>query len=283
MSQKPETTAGLQQPDFTELLSERYGTESKQPPVLENEILHQILQHRSVRAFQSRPLPDDLLPTLVAAAQAASSSSNLQVWSVLAVQDQAHKDRLAVLARNQDFVRQAPLLLVWLVDFSRLQAVAQQQGVKLEGADYLEALVLGSVDTALAAQNAVLTAESLGLGAVYVGALRSHVEEVAQELRLPPHVFPVFGTAIGYPAADVPTFIKPRLPQSAVLHHEHYDASTQLAGAGAYDRALDAFWKKQGIEHPVWTQHVISRLQVNQQDGRYQLKDILNRLGFPLR
>lgn len=202
------------------------------------------------------------------------------------MQDPQHKSDLVVWANNQDFVRQAPLFLVWLADLSRVHRVADAPpGVEVDGTDYLESVILASVDTAIAAQNAVLAAESLGLGAVYVGAIRSHVREIARDLALPPYVYPVFGTVIGYPAPGKTHHIRLRLPQSAVLHRERYDASAEPAAASVYDQALDVFWKKQSIDHPLWTRHLARRLGnvARSGDARYELRDILEELGFPLR
>lgn len=266
------------------LLNARYGEEIGHAyDLIDNAITRHILNHRSVRAFSPRALPADLLPTLVAAAQSASSSSNLQVWSVVAIQDPDHKAQHAVWAKNQDFVRQAPLFLIWLADYSRARLVAQQQGAQVNGADYVESVVLAAVDTALAAQNAVLAAESLGLGAVYVGAIRSNIRPIAADLKLPPYVFPVFGMAIGYPADGLSTHVRPRLPQESVLHNEYYDAAPHAEAAEVYDRALDAFWKKQSIDHPLWTRHIVNRLTADPRDQRYELGDVLRELGFPLR
>ncbi|RMX04946.1 NADPH-dependent oxidoreductase [Corticibacter populi] len=283
MSQNPGANPSAS--DIAQLLQERYGA-SQHYEVLDNAILRHLLQHRSVRAFAPTALPPHALETLVAAAQSGSSSSNLQVWSVVAIQDAAHKNQLAIWANNQDFVRQAPLFLVWLVDLSRDRLVADApEGVTIDGTDYLESVVLGAIDAAIAAQNAVLAAESLGLGAVYAGAIRSHVRAIAEDLKLPPYVFPVFGTAIGYPAEGLVSHIRPRLPQPAVLHSEYYDASAQPQAAQRYDQALDAFWKKQHIDHPLWTRHLATRLgNVAQKgDARYELREILLELGFPLR
>lgn len=271
-------------PAVEDLLTDRYGAEvAGGYPVLDNPTIRLALGHRSVRAFAPTPLAPEVLPTLIAAAQSASTSSNLQVWSVIAIQDPAHKARLAVGTRNENFVRQAPLFLIWLADFSRARQVSEDQDRAIDGGDFVESVVLASVEAGLAAQNAVLAAESLGLGAVYVGAIRSHVRSLAADLKLPPHVFPVFGTAIGYADESVSHHVKPRLPQAAVLHHEYYDDGEQLAAVATYNRALDAFWKKQSIEHPLWTDHILNRLKTNPADQRYDLRAILNELGFLLR
>lgn len=278
-----EAVLHAQKSGIADLLKARYG-EHVVYDVIDNTMTRQLLQHRSVRAFQSRALPDNLLSTLVATAQSASSSSNLQSWSVIAIQDKAHKDRLAIWAKNQNFVRQAPLFLVWLADFSRARLVTSDKETPIDGTDYLDSLVLASIDTAIAAQNAAMTAESLGLGVVFAGAIRSHIAEIAQDLKLPPYVYPVFGMAIGYPSEEVTTHIRPRLLQQAVLHEEYYDAQHQQQSARIYNETLDAFWKKQSIDHALWTDHIARHLgDVRaQNDKRYDLTNILHKLGFPL-
>ncbi|MFC0220573.1 NADPH-dependent oxidoreductase [Pseudochelatococcus lubricantis] len=265
------------------LLAERYG-EARPADILSNAVIGQLLNHRSVRAFVPDTLPENVIETLVAAAQSASTSSNLQVWSVVAVENPAHKAELAALAGDQDFIRQAPLFLVWLADLSRVRALGEAHEVTVEGTEFLESLVLGVVDATLAAQNAVVALESLGLGSVYVGAIRNRPLEVAESLKLPPYVFPVFGLAIGYPDPQRPASVKPRLPQAAVLHRETYDASRQPQAVETYDRVLDAFWKGQAQEHPSWSQHVLSRLgRAQALKGRDRLFALARALGFPLR
>jgi nitroreductase len=93
---------------------------------------------------------------------------------------------------------------------------------------------VGVVDAALAAQSTLIAAESLGLGAVYIGAMRNLPEQIAAELGLPPHVFAVFGMSVGYPDPARETGVKPRLPQSVVLHREQYPAAPR-------DEAIDGY------------------------------------------
>lgn len=157
-------------PSPTDLLRERYGSSTFKPEHLWNETLASLLSHRSVRAYRPDTLPPQTLETLVAAAQSAATSSNLQTWSVVAVEDPLRKDTLAQLAGNQAHIRQCPLFLVWLADLARLHWLASQQGLSADGLDYLEMFVTATVDAALAAQNATITAESLGLGTVLARA-----------------------------------------------------------------------------------------------------------------
>src|ERR1700748_1692596 len=114
------------------LLSRRNRDGALAPTTQWNGVLETILNHRSVRAFLPRALPEGTLELLVAAAQSASTSSNLQFWSVVAVQDLERKSRRAELAGQQQFIRDAPLLLVWLADLSRIGRIANERQVQVE-------------------------------------------------------------------------------------------------------------------------------------------------------
>jgi nitroreductase len=250
-----------------------------------NSTLDLLLSHRSIRHFRPDRLPDGVLETLVAAAQSAPSSSNLQIWSVAAIEDPERKSRLATLAGNQAFIRQAPLFLVWLIDHHRLRAIAAGQDRAADGLSYTESFLLGAVDTALAAQNATVALESLGLGAVYVGAIRNKPAEVAAELGLPPHVFPLFGMAIGRPDPAVESGVKPRLPQEAVLFREQYAWSADHhAAVESYNPRIRAFQREQGMVEQDWTVQAVNRTAGPESlAGRHVLREVLGKLGFELR
>jgi nitroreductase len=253
-------------------------------PQLWNDVIETLLSHRSVRAYSGRPLPQDTLELLLAAAQSAPSSSNLQTWSVVTVQDPERKARLAELAGQQKFIQQAPLFLVWLADLSRIQHLAEERQLKLEGLEFLETLFIGIIDAALAAQNAVMTLESLGLGTVYVGAIRNKPEQVAAELALPPKVFPVFGLCVGYADPMVPTGIKPRLAKDSVLHHEQYSSQSHAQAIVRYDETLSDFQREQGMDIIGWTGRTIPRLlNAKSLAGRDRMREALANLGFELR
>jgi len=265
--------------------AQRYGVSATGPSEMEfNAVLELLLAHRSVRAYLPTPIPDGALEAIIAAAQSASSSSNLQAWSVVSVQDPARKQRLSVLAGNQAHIVQAPLFLVWLADLARLDQQAVNRGLKAEGLDFLESLLLGVIDSALAAQNAVVALESLGLSSVYIGGIRNRTEGVAAELGLPPKVFPVFGMCVGFADPARPATVKPRLPQSAVLHREAYARDSQDASVQEYDRVLADFHASQGLPQSEWSQHSVRRvLTPAALHGREDLVSALKRLGFDLR
>lgn len=275
----PETSAAAQR-----ALETRYGTPWSAPLPAWNETLDSLLAHRSVRNYADKPLPAGTLETLIAAAQSASTSSNLQTWSVVAIENPERKARLATLAANQSQIREAPLFLVWLADLNRLEAAAGRTGASAEGLHYLETLLVGVIDAALAAQNAVVALESLGMSAVYIGAIRNQPEQVAAELGLPPRVLPVFGLCVGYADESHPAQIKPRLPQPVVLHREQYDAPSQEDGIAQYDEVIGGFQTAQGQSAAGWTSRSLARWRSRESlHGRDRLRDALNALGFELR
>ncbi len=270
--------------DLRDLLSARYRDHTDWPAVA-NPVLQGLLGHRSVRAYRPDPVPEGALETAVAAAQSAASSSNLQIWSVVAVADTDRKARLSELSGRQKHILEAPLFLVWLVDFDRLTQLTPLGDPRCEAFDYTETFLLGAIDTALAAQNAVVALESLGLGTVYTGGIRNHPAEVAAELSLPPRVFPLFGLVVGWPDPDRPASVKPRLPQASVLFHEGYSWSEfHRVAAASYDPRIRAFQCEQGMTEKDWTVQARERTRgPSSMAGRHVLKDVLHGLGFPLK
>ncbi|QLE47360.1 NADPH-dependent oxidoreductase [Nostoc sp. C057] len=266
-----------------ELLRSRYG-EIPFNPEEWNDSLTALLSHRSIRSYLSDPLPAGTLELLIAAAQSASTSSNLQTWSVVAVEDPERKEELSKLAGNQAHIKQVPLFLVWLADLARLSYVADSRGISHDALEYLEMFVMATIDAALAAQNATAAAESLGLGTVYIGGIRNHPQEVAEILNLPSSVYAVFGLCVGYPNPEVEAAIKPRLPQSAVLHRETYKLAEQEEAIAHYNEIIKEFYTEQKMNVPGdWSEHSAQRIAtVESLRGRDRLREALNHLGFKL-
>jgi nitroreductase len=265
-------------------LALRYGADAVPPAGPWNDHIALLLSHRSVRSYRSDALPTGTLETLIAAAQSAATSSNLQTWSVIAVTDPDRKAALAKLANNQKHIEQCPLFLVWLADISRNQRLAAEEGVTLEVMPYLETFLVAAIDAALAAQNAVVAAESIGLSTVYIGALRNNPQEVAKVVGLPPGTFGVFGMCVGYASPAIVAEVKPRLSQDVVLHHEVYDATGEQARRAAYDSRMSAFSARNEMAADNWTKRVIGRMaKLAALSGRDKMVAALNKMGFELK
>jgi hypothetical protein len=173
---------------------------------------------------------------------------------------------------------------VWLADVSRNARMAEEEGRELEALPYLETFLVAAIDAALAAQNAVVAAESLGLSTVYIGALRNDAGQVAQLLGLPPGVMGVFGLCIGHAAPEVANEVKPRLPQAAICHHETYGTPDESALRAAYDGEMASFSARQGMADDNWSRRVLQRLgRISSLNGRDTLKAVVRGLGFPLK
>ena len=263
----------------------RYGSEAPPAPAGPwNEVIATLLQHRSVRASWPDALPDGTLEILVAAGQSAATSSNMQAWSVVAITDPATKAVLARVAGNQKQIGQCPLFLVWVADLARLDRVGEATGQAFETLDYLETFLFAAFDAILAAQNATVAAESLGLSTVYIGALRNDVERVAETLGLPPRTMGVVGLCVGYAdESDTKWLVKPRLPQSAVLHRERYSAAADPQARASYDGVLQRFSAVSERVAYTWTERVVARMgRLSAMAGRDKIRSAMKRRGFLL-
>jgi FMN reductase (NADPH) len=258
------------------------------PSMETNPTLELIHSHVSVRAYRPDPLPARLIETVVAAGQCASTSSNMQVYSVIAVTGQEKRNRLAELCGSQEQIRQAPVFLAWYADLARLDHACALRGYTQE-TGYVENFLVAAVDTSLAAQTAALAAESLGLGICYIGSIRNHPQEVIDLLEMPRLTFPVTGMTLGWPAGKAR--VRPRLPLTAVLHLERDERQNEEQDLQQYDREMLATGIYQGRQVPVpgrageieqysWSEHSARRVS---QALRTELRSILEKQGFSLR
>ncbi len=268
----------------TDALARRYGVDALPPAGPWNETIAVMLDHRSVRGYKPDPLPAGALETLIAAAQSAATSSNMQWWSAIAITDPAKKKGLAEIAGNQKHIEQCPLFICWVADMARSQRVSEATGTEFETMPWLETFMVACIDAALAAQNAVVAAQSIGLGTVYIGAMRNDPIKVAGLLGLPPQSFVVFGLCVGYADGKAQGEVKPRLPQTVVLHHERYDAAQEAALRATYDAEMTKFSARHELQAATWTQRVLNRLgPIKSMNGRETIRASLKKLDFEIR
>lgn len=192
--------------------------------------------HRSIRAFTDQPISDEQREAIIAAAQSASTSSFLQCSSIIRITDKALREQLATLAGGQQYIVQAAEFWVFCADFQRNLQICPQAQLGLA-----EQLLLGCVDTAILGQNAMVAAESLGLGGVYIGGIRNSIEQVTELLGLPQHVLPLFGMCLGWPQQQPD--VKPRMPAAMMVHENRYQPLDQQQ-LDAYDRQLEAYYQQ---------------------------------------
>jgi FMN reductase (NADPH) len=255
---------------------------------MENPTLNLIRHHASVRHYTPNPVSRSDIETIVSAGQCASTSSNMQAYSIVAVAEAGKRQHLADLCGNQQFISEAPVFLVWCADLARLDHACQLHGY-IQDTDYMESFLVAAIDTALAAQNAALAAESLGLGICYIGSIRNNPQEVISLLELPTLTFPITGMTVGWPTK--PPHLRPRLALNTILHWEHYDQSHEDEALRKYDKAMIATGIYIGRQIPVpgrtgngedysWTEHSARRVSRAVRTG---LREAINKQGFGLK
>ncbi len=221
-----------------------------------NPVTELLRAHRSIRKFSDEAVDDNTVTEIVACAQAAATSSNVQATTVIRIRDAARREQLAGLAGGQSYVASSAVFLVFCADLNRTRlACGLQDTDMVEG--MTEHFMIATIDVALAAQNAVIAAESLGLGICYIGGLRNNPAAVSDLLSLPDQVYPVFGLCLGHPAQDPE--VKPRLATTAVLMEEQYrDDDATRESIKAYDAQLRTYYRTRtgGTKDSSWSEEM---------------------------
>jgi len=259
---------------FAESWRIRFGVE----PPTELKQIERLLTHRSVRNYGQQEVPEEIARALVGVAQSASTSSNLQLWSVVSVQDKERRDKVATLCANDQHVRDAAWFFCFLADHYRLKQAAARVNENAEGLDYTEFFTMAVIDAALAAERMVCAAEALGLGTCYIGGLRNNVQEIQTLLNLPEQTFGVFGLCIGWPAEDAVAEIKPRLSQDAIWFRETYQREVDV---NEYTERMKVFYEDQNMRgNPNWAKRSGKRVDNHHLTGRENHLEWLRKQGF---
>jgi len=244
--------------------------------------LGRLLSHRSVRSYRDEDIPEETVQGLIGAAQSAATSSNLQLWSVISVQDAARREEIARLCDNQRQVREAPWFLAFFADHARLHAAAAAVGEEAKGLDYMEFLLMATIDASLAAERLVCAAEQMGLGICYIGALRNDPAAVKEFFGLPARTFGVFGLCLGWPKEPLPA-IKPRLRSEAIWHRETYrsDIADEIL---EYHERMAAFYEAEKMRGDVnWSMRSGRRVDEHHLTGRERIRAFLDEQGMGTR
>lgn len=257
----------------SEVWRARYGDSATPDAALEA-----FWRHRSVRRYTDQPISDALRAGMEAAAQSASTSSHLQLWSAVRVVDPELREQAAKLCGDQNQIRSAAEFYVFCADLHRVEVLGEAQPDA--ALDHAEALLLAVVDASLAAERMVCAAEAAGLGICYIGAARNQPIELARLLGFPGRVFAVFGLCLGFPVPDAGR-IKPRRAREETFFTDRYAAPAQ---AEEFDRRMAEFYNQEGMEADVpWSQRSLRRMTRPYLSGRETLAESLRALGFPFR
>ena len=212
-----------------------------------------MMKRRSIRNFKDQKVPEHIINELLDAANNAPSGGNIQPISIILVQEAEGKKELAEIVEEQPWVKNAPLSMVFCLDFYRVKKWASMFDTDFQGENALSHFLIAYADLMCAAQNVVILAESYGLGSVYVGTIQSNIDRARQYFMIPQYVLPMMVLSIGYPQS-VPRNI-PKLKRDVIVHEERYkvlsDDDIKKAFEdkyGDFDENLDRYLEKAHIE-----------------------------------
>lgn len=194
--------------------------------------MNALLNHRSVRNFQSKEIPQEVLDRILYATSRASTTGNMQLYTMVVSRSQEMRDKLSPCHFNQPMVSKAPVVVTICADINRFSKWCEQRDAKPAYDNFLW-FVNASIDALLAAQNMTIAAEEEGLGICYLGTTLYTADKIIDILDLPKGVIPVTTIVMGYPEV-YPESLTDRLPVEAVVMYEKYtDYSAEQ---------IDALW-----------------------------------------
>lgn len=195
-----------------------------------NQTLETIHKRTSLRLYKDAPISDEDLQTILEATFRAPTAGNMMLYSILKIEDQATKKTLSKTCDNQPFIARAPLVLVFLADYQRWFDYFRLSGVPdfcatsdriWQGPD-LGDLFIALDDALIAAQTAVVAAESLGIGTCYIGDIMENYEIHRELLDLPDYVFPAALLTLGYYPDNYQPKFRDRFAPEFIVHDEKY-------------------------------------------------------------
>ena len=244
-----------------------------------NPTIELLKSHRSIRKFTDQKISRELFRDLIRAGQCAASSNHVQAYSIIHVMDPDNRRKIAELAGGQDYIADCSDFLVFCADMKRPTEAAGRAGAEVVRG-MTEQLLVSTIDTSLMAQNVAVAAESEGLGLCYIGGIRNNPAPISEILRLPEHVYPVFGMCLGWPA-EAPKQ-KPRMDLGLTVHYEKYDTAGLDEKLDGYDAELAKHYDSVGKEttRDSWTYDIDAKFA---QPRRDKLREQLKGMGFDFR
>ena len=213
-----------------------------------NAVIQQLHSRKSVRVYEDRPIESPVKQAILEAAVQAPTAGNMSLFTILDITDPAIKDALSKSCDNQPFIATAPMVLIFCADYRRwydVFASCDETARKPMVGD----LFLAQADAIIAAQNAVVAAESLGVGSCYIGDITEKFEYHCQLLQLPKFVVPAAMLCFGYPTEQQKNRPKPvRFRVEDLVHENHY----HMEKAAAMPQMLSRRNGREGEELTDW-------------------------------
>lgn len=237
---------------------------------------------KSIRRYSSKPVDDSLLNELIEAAGRASTTGNMQLYSIVVTRSKEGKERLAPCHFNQPMITGAPVVLTFCADYNRFSKWCAQRKAT-PGYNNFHSFLTAMIDTLLFAQNFCVAAESKGLGICYLGTTTYTADKLVDILKLPQLVMPVTTITVGYPDED-PT--QPdRLPVTAVMHSEEYTdySPADIDAIFSYKESLEENRHFVELNHKETLAQIFTDIRYTRKDNEaisIMFKELLEKQGF---
>lgn len=264
----------------------RYGFDLEIPADVPDGV-QALLNRRVIRKYKTNPINEQTMALLLSAAQSAPTKSNLQQYSIVIIRDPEVRNAVSELVPSMPWVRNAPVIAIFLGDVRRIRRLAEIRGHTYQN-NNADTFMNATVDAALAMQCFITAADYLGLGTCPISYVRNRIDDLAEILDLPDGVFPISGLCVGYP--DDAGYVSMRLPQKVVVHQDLYNDDDLETDVKDYDdRNHERFaltptkqrhTDKYGVlEKCTWSENVARQLSLPERAG---FADYLKRKGINL-
>lgn len=240
-----------------------------------NETIKLLLSHSSCRSFLDKPVPEEVAEAIIKCAQRAPTSSYLQAYTIIRVEDKEKRKLLAEYAGGQEWVEKAGLVLLFCADLHRLEVMLDVKDKNV--LHNTELYTVAVTDAALASSRALVTAQAMGLGGVFVGGVRNETEKMAELFELPQMVFPMYAVCMGYPDKIPPQ--RPRMAAKMISAVDGYPDITGPEQLTDYEKEVSEYFLDitNGRSGRGWIARAEHAISVK---PRYGVGDFLHKAGF---
>lgn len=245
-------------------------------------MLDTLLKHRSIRKYKSTDVDEGTIEQILSAGVRASTTGNMQVYSMVVTRDEELRKKLWECHFKQDMVLHAPVHITFCADFNRFNKWCKQRDA-VPGYDNFLSFFTAAIDALLVSQNVCLAAEEKGLGICYLGTATYNARKIIDILEMPKGVVPVAAIVMGYPDED--PALTDRLPLEGVLHFEKYKdySATDIDRIYADKEALEETRKLIEINQKETLAQIFTDNRYKKQDNvlfSRELLDVIKKQGF---
>ena len=218
-----------------------------------------IQKHKDIESFLDKEVEEDTLKEIIISSQSITNFHEGQNVSIIVVKDTIRKNKIAEILGDITSIKEAPILLVYVVDFYKTYLACKKHNVEQVAHNHIDSLNLASLEAGLVLGASIIIAESKGLGVYTEDSLTDYTDEISKILDLPQYTFPIFGLSIGYSASLGQK--NPKLPFPTFYHEEQYQHDRLETYINEYDEIMETYIKnkkdKQESDHSNWTEIIV--------------------------